>query len=319
MNTKISPIPSNEFTKSLHTMSKGGVDLPSRVLLTSIFDSLATIQIPTSESFATIPPASTSTFSNLPIPTANPIRFLPAASRNIFLTAHCLLPTTFLAALDLLEKSLVERYTTADTPTSALKVYYIRSNPPPPQSLVIPGPNFTSTSTQKSGFPKSGKSYIYEVRPAVWNCTCIAFTLAAYQRHTLLHTQNKGYGFDPDDEEAGFEEGNSSGEEQEKGIDKDDEDIENRGGEGPEFEEEEDDDEKSASDTVFDKNHWYGGIYTLNSDPTSKKKAKKSVVPICKHLLAAVLAEKCQGLFGGYVVEKVVTTDEMAEMAVLWE
>ncbi|KAF3088577.1 hypothetical protein TWF102_004953 [Orbilia oligospora] len=295
-------------------MSKGGIDLPSRVLLTSIFDSLAAIQIPTPEPSATLPPTSTSTFSNLPIPTANPIRFLPAASRNIFLTAHCLLPTTFLAALDLLEKSLVERYTTVDTPTSAPKVYYIRSNPPPPQSLVIPGPNFTSTSTQKSGFPKSGKSYIYEVRPAVWNCTCITFTLAAYQRHTLLHTQNKGYGFDPDDE-VGFEGENSFEEEQ-------DEDIENQGGNsigGEDGEEEDYGDDTSGSDGVFDKDNWYGGIYTLDSESTSKKKAKKSVVPICKHLLAAVLAEKCQSLFGGYVIEKVVTTDEMAEMAVLWE
>ncbi|KAF3145246.1 hypothetical protein TWF703_007830 [Orbilia oligospora] len=268
-------------------MSKGGIDLPSRVLLTSIFDSLAAIQIPTPEPSATLPPTSTSTFSNLPIPTANPIRLLPAASRNIFLTAHCLLPTTFLAALDLLEKSLVERYTTVDTPTSAPKVYYIRSNPPPPQSLVIPGPNFTSTSTQKSGFPKSGKSYIYE---------------------------NKGYGFDPDDE-VGFEGENSFEEEQ-------DEDIENQGGNsigGEDGEEEDYGDDTSGSDGVFDKDNWYGGIYTLDSESTSKKKAKKSVVPICKHLLAAVLAEKCQSLFGGYVIEKVVTTDEMAEMAVLWE
>ncbi|RVD82547.1 uncharacterized protein DFL_006969 [Arthrobotrys flagrans] len=300
-------------------MSKGRVDLPSRVLLISLFDSLATIQIPTSEPSATLPPASTSTFSNLPIPTANPIRFLPAASRNIFLTAHCLLPTTFLAALDLLEKSLVERYTTADTPTSAPGVYYIRSNLPPPQSLVIPGPNFTSSPSQKPGFPKSGKSYIYEVRPAVWNCTCIAFTLAAYQRHTLLHTQNKGYGFDPEDED-GFQGGNSSGEEQEKINDDKDEGVENSGGNNPEDEEREGyEDSGMTSDAVFDKNSWYGGIYTLDSESPSKNKTKKSVVPICKHLLAAVLAERCQDLFGRYVIEKVVTTDEMTEMAVLWE
>ncbi|KAK6345258.1 hypothetical protein TWF718_007183 [Orbilia javanica] len=294
-------------------MSKAGVDLPSRVLLTSVFDSLATIQLPTSE-----PP--TSTFSNIPVHLANPIRFLPTASRNIFLTAHCLLPTTFLAALDLLEKSLVERYTTADTPISAPSVYYIRSSPPPPRSLAIPGPNFTSTPTQRPGFPKSGKSYVYEVRPAVWNCTCIAFTLAAYQRHTLLHTQNKGYGFDPEDE-TGFDAGNSSGEEQEKDIDDKDEDMENNGGNNLEDEEgeESDDNERVPSDTGFDKNNWYGGIHTLGSEPTSRKGTKRSAVPICKHLLAAVLAEKCQGLFGGYIIEKVVTTDKMAEMAVLWE
>ncbi|KAK6528049.1 hypothetical protein TWF281_009306 [Arthrobotrys megalospora] len=306
-------------------MSKEGADLPSQVLLASIFDSLATIQLPTSEAAAALPPTSTSTFSNLPIPSANPIRFLPAASRNIFLTAHCLLPTTFLAALDLLEKSLVERYTTSTTPSSPTtaystpQVYYIRSNPPPPQSLAIPGPNFTSTSTSKPGFPKSGKSYIYEVRPAVWNCTCIAFTLAAYQRHTLLHTQNKGYGLDPEDE-AGFDPGrDSSGEDDVEngdgnklGVD------EEEGGVGDVMEGELDDD-RLETDAGYDKNNWYGGIYTLNSGSSGRDKTKKTVVPVCKHLLAAVLAEKCQGLFGGYVVEKVVTTGKMADMAVLWE
>ncbi|KAK6505075.1 hypothetical protein TWF481_006998 [Arthrobotrys musiformis] len=300
-------------------MSKETVDLPSRVLLTSIFDSLATIQTPTEPS-ATLPPPSTSTFSNLPLPgAANPIRFLPAASRNIFLTAHCLLPTTFLAALDLLEKSLVERYTTANTPSSTPSVYYIRSTPPPPQSLVIPRPNFTSTATQKTGLPKSGKSYRYEVRPAVWNCTCIAFTLAAYQKHTLLHTQNKGYGFDPEDED-GFGGGNGSDEEQEDTTDDKDEDIENNGGNNPEGEEGESyPDDEPTSGKTFDKGTWYGGIYTLEPESTGKKKAKKPVVPVCKHLLAAVLAERCQGLFGAYVVERVVTMEEMAEMAVLWE
>ncbi|KAK6360579.1 hypothetical protein TWF730_006718 [Orbilia blumenaviensis] len=291
-------------------MSKRGVDLPSRLLLASIFDSLAAIQI-SSDPPATLPPTAG----------VNPIRFLPAASRNIFLTAHCLLPTTFLAALDLLEKSLVERYSTADVSDSALKVYYIRSSPPPPQSLAIPGPNFTSTSTSKPGFPRSGKSYVYEVRPAVWNCTCIEFTLAAYQERSSHQMQNKGYGSDAADEAESSSGGDSSGEEQERDIGNEDDIRKNDDNKKPEDEEggSGNDQMELDADSDSDTNTWYGGIYTMGSETTSRNKLRNSVVPICKHLLAAVLAEKCQGLFGGYIVEKVVTDDIMAEMAVLWE
>ncbi|EPS37871.1 hypothetical protein H072_8377 [Dactylellina haptotyla CBS 200.50] len=296
------------------------VDLPSRVLLSSLFNSMATIELPSTGANEG-PPAGT--YGNTLTAPANPLRNLTPQSKNLFLTAHCLLPATFLAALDLLEKSLVVRYRTSDpSPHASMdvfpQVYYIRSNPPPPQNLVIPGPNFTSTTATSRSFPKSAKSYVYEVRTASWNCTCIAFTLAAYQRHTLLHTQNKGYGLD-DTEESGeqamdFERlpGNDDG------VGKGLEDMgmykENKNNE--DVTDVEWDGEVSGSG---DFNIWYGGISTLSLEAAGKGiNARGSAIPVCKHLLAAALAEKCKALFGGYVVEQVVTADEMIEKAVLW-
>jgi len=40
--------------------------------------------------------------------------------------------------------------------------------------------------------------------------------------------------------------------------------------------------------------------------------------PVCKHLLACVLVEKCKGLFGGYVTERVVGVEEAAGWAAGW-
>ncbi|KAF3914812.1 hypothetical protein ABW20_dc0102882 [Dactylellina cionopaga] len=310
------------------------VDLPSRVLLTALFDSFAAIKSTSSEA-ATVPPKST--FAGNQVVAPNPLRNLPAESRNLFLTAHCLLPVTFLAALDILEKSLVVRYTaassyisTTSSPDTSPQVYYIRSNPPPPQSLAIPGPNFTATS--KPNVPKSARSYVYEVRPSSWNCTCIAFTLTAYQRHTLLHTQNKTDRFGDesgvsDEEKVDVDSGAVVGETgptedeiQNTGVSGVNDDEENQEGNVDRTSGPDSDDDETRSESGAGKNIWYGGVSTLTSDATgTRRKAKRLVVPVCKHLLAAVLAEKCKGLFGGYVVEKVVTADEIAEMAVLWE
>ncbi|KAF8477290.1 hypothetical protein BDZ91DRAFT_843975 [Kalaharituber pfeilii] len=45
-----------------------------------------------------------------------------------------------------------------------------------------------------------------------------------------------------------------------------------------------------------------------------------SSIPVCKHLLAAVLAERCPNLFGPYVREKRgVAREEMAEKACWWD
>ncbi|KAK6543007.1 hypothetical protein TWF694_006938 [Orbilia ellipsospora] len=308
-------------------------DLPSQVLLTSLFNTMASLQPTTIES-RTGPP--TSTFTPKPtLPSPNPLRNLPPQSRNIFLTAHCLLPTSFLAALDLLEKSLVVRYTcktSTSDPTSedehededdVPRVYYIRSNPPPPQNLAIPGPNFTAATTVKA-LPKSAKSYVYEVRPSSWNCTCIAFTLAAYQRHTLLHTQNKGYGLDVEgsgEEMVDLEE-MTSGEARLGG-----DGIEGTGisGQDGQNDRSESDDEASGLESDdetgdSDEGLWYGGTNTMKTDLNGRHNTGKGhTVPVCKHLLAAVLAERCKGLFGRYVVEEVVSADEMVEKAVLWE
>ncbi|KAJ6260562.1 hypothetical protein Dda_4788 [Drechslerella dactyloides] len=313
------------------------VDLPSRTLLTALFDAIAAI--PPQPQAPPPPPSRRS------LPPPNPLRNLSPHSRNLFLTAHCLLPATFLEALNLLEKSLVVRYsTTADIPPTLPQVYYIRSNPPPPESLVIPGPNFTATTSKPKN--NSAKSYIYEVRPAAWNCTCIAFTLAAYQRHTLLHNQNKGYGYNPspidafDDEddnsadvetadgniaigETGGDNSDAAEDEIEATGDTDD-GAKDDGKENTVSQLPAEDDTGSVEseeylDEVGDENVWYGGVHTLYGTAAKSRGRKSGTVPVCKHLLAAVLAERCASLFGEYVIEKVVSADEMAEMAVLWD
>ncbi|EWC46536.1 hypothetical protein DRE_04259 [Drechslerella stenobrocha 248] len=316
------------------------VDLPARTLLTALFDSIAAIDIPPPPRAA--PPPST----HRALPPPNPLRNLPAQSRNLFLTAHCLLPTTFLEALSLLEKDLVVRYT-VDTPAPcppSSHIYYIRSTPPPPASLAIPGPNFTAKPVAASPQPKGAKSYVYEVRPAAWNCTCIAFTLATYQRHKLLHTQNKEYGNsgaeNSDNKDAENAENLGASEGGGSGGDDNDDDIENTGrsgqttygGNGPgsqgvdiesdtKYNEEYlDSDAEDYQKAAQDGTGWYGGVHTLSHDAGRRPGSKGGGgVPVCKHLLAAVLAERCSGLFGGYVVERVVSVEEMAEMAVLWD
>ncbi|KAK6359759.1 hypothetical protein TWF696_000898 [Orbilia brochopaga] len=316
------------------------LDLPARTLLTALLDAIAAIPPPP---HAPPPPPSRRAY-----PPPNPLRSLPPQSRNLFLTAHCLLPTTFLEALSLLEKSLVVRYSTVSsstTPPSMPQVYYIRSNPPPPESLAIPGPNFTAPASKPKN--SNAKSYVYEVRPAAWNCTCITFTLAAYQRHTLLHTQNKGYGYNPSPIDAFDNEGDGAVEDAENldgniisndtggdDIGAAEDEIEATGvtdvedkGEGKEnIQSPADGNTESAEldddyldEEENDESIWYGGVHTLHNAAAKNRGMKGGTVPICKHLLAAVLAERCVNLFGEYVVEKVVTADEMAEMAVLWE
>ncbi|KAL5373801.1 hypothetical protein DPSP01_012418 [Paraphaeosphaeria sporulosa] len=44
----------------------------------------------------------------------------------------------------------------------------------------------------------------------------------------------------------------------------------------------------------------------------------EGIPPVCKHLLACVLAERCAGLFGGYVEERAVSVEEAAGWAAGW-
>ncbi|KAH7073789.1 hypothetical protein BKA63DRAFT_40612 [Paraphoma chrysanthemicola] len=53
---------------------------------------------------------------------------------------------------------------------------------------------------------------------------------------------------------------------------------------------------------------WTFGGTTLGDD----------MAPVCKHLLACVLVEKCGGLFGGFVEERHVSVEEVAGWAAGW-
>ncbi|PVI01992.1 hypothetical protein DM02DRAFT_613302 [Periconia macrospinosa] len=56
----------------------------------------------------------------------------------------------------------------------------------------------------------------------------------------------------------------------------------------------------------------FGGLSLQDGSDTS------AAAPVCKHLLACVLAERCEGLFGAFVVDRVVGVEEAAGWAAGW-
>ncbi|KAH7089644.1 hypothetical protein FB567DRAFT_306998 [Paraphoma chrysanthemicola] len=62
-----------------------------------------------------------------------------------------------------------------------------------------------------------------------------------------------------------------------------------------------------AKDGGYEDGWTFGGI-SLGDD----------MAPVCKHLLACVLVEKCGGMFGGFVEERVVSVEEAAGWAAGW-
>ncbi|KAI5819078.1 hypothetical protein BZA77DRAFT_176779 [Pyronema omphalodes] len=118
------------------------MDAPStRALISSIIQQLS--------SFTT---GATKDFSNL-----------PPKAQQLLVTLHCLLPTTLLPALDLLDRELVIRVSDTTTPEPQ-RAYYVQSAAP-------------VNSTGKF----SARLVRYEVRLRPWNCTCASFTFAAYK------------------------------------------------------------------------------------------------------------------------------------------
>jgi len=66
---------------------------------------------------------------------------------------------------------------------------------------------------------------------------------------------------------------------------------------------------KQSNDKVKDEGmEWIFGGISLGDD----------MPPVCKHLLACVLAERCKGLFGGFVEERDVSVEEAAGWAAGW-
>ncbi|RPB00011.1 hypothetical protein L873DRAFT_1805792 [Choiromyces venosus 120613-1] len=165
-------------------------------------------------------------------PPSNPLKSVPASARQLFMSLHCLLPSAFLPALDLLDKSLVTRYTI----DSGKSVYYVKST----QSL------------SRGKFSTAGP--VYEVRTKAWSCSCSGFAFSAFGALGV------------------WEEG-----EQEVSV----------GGGGGE-------------------DGWRWGGKIRGGSP-----------PVCKHLVACVLAERCSEMLGEYVIEKRVGLEELVEMAYL--
>ena len=226
------------------------------------------------------------TLSSLPSPgttlPANPLASAaaPAELKSLLLTLHALFPHELLPALDLLDRRLLTRLIprtaaaaelagTESAPTEIgdrnAAVYYVQS------AALAPSADADGAAAER-GFRGRGRprrndaelgagSRKYEVRLRAWNCSCPAFTFAAFG--------GGARGAAGEGTEVGVGEGGGQGE------------------------------------WVWGGDGSFGGL------------RRGGEAPVCKHLLACVLVERC-GVLGGFVEERVVGWDEMAGWAARW-
>lgn len=259
-----------------------------------------------------LPPLSLpSTIASPPAsPSSNPHPLEPS-QKPLFLTLHCLFPNELLPALDLLDRRLVTRFVLQDETISASN----RGNPHSKQPLLshVAGnasspPSFNldsdiqephheskvqktvyyvrsshSRSRFASKHSKSSTSSTegvhYEVRLQAWNCTCAAFAFAAFSGEW---ERPPDLGLEHVDVHGLGSDGNggSGGNDSVLGGEP------TNGGDG--------------------RDRWKIGGVTIGED-----------IPVCKHLLACVLAERIQGL-GAFVEERIVGREELAGWAAGW-
>ncbi|KAG7010170.1 mitochondrial GTP/GDP carrier protein 1 [Physcia stellaris] len=231
-----------------------------------------------------VSPTTTFIYSHLaptsPSSTPHP---LEPHQKPLFLTLHCLFPNELLPALDLLDRKLVTPENTSTPPPDPDK------QTPPTKSKVqktvyyVRSSHTHSRSRFASKYNKSSISSTegihYEVRLRAWNCTCAAFAFAAFSAELER----------PPIVVMGDEDGRGWGNDSAGGSGGNDCMLTGEpanGGDG--------------------RGRWKFGGVTLGED-----------VPVCKHLLACVLAERVEGL-GNYVEERIVGREELAGWAAGW-
>ena len=263
--------------------------------------------------------------------TSNPLFNTAATSQNTksaFLTLHSLFPHDFLPALDLLDRGLVTRFILTGDSEASEQLEPDRggggssddhgdkndnnearteeilqdenraeqrphTQPEPPanhakskrkrkQTVVyqVRSAQRSKPSSSRSEYSTSTTTTTgasYEVRLKAWNCSCPAFAFAALPVDAA-------------------ENGNSDG-----GIGEDEDDDVGYGLAGNESH------TTTATHNGEDETAWLGfGGLTRGKD-----------VPVCKHLLACVVADRCQG-FEQLVEEKEVGVEEIAGWAAGW-
>jgi hypothetical protein len=127
---------------------------------------------------------------------SNPLCALEPSDRRLVTTLHAIFPAHVLPAFDLLDRRLVTRLIVQNNPRSTIPV---RAAPPAETDLsprrgedkhegIRDGPNhqvYLVQSAQEHGRASrvpvtSSESGPYTVRLKSWNCTCAAFTFAAF-------------------------------------------------------------------------------------------------------------------------------------------
>lgn len=234
----------------------------------------------------------------------NPLRGLPKEKRNTLLTLQLLYPNELLPALDLLDRDLVTKLrlqqprepttddqsaqgaATADQtkPPDLTPIYYVRSA----QSTN------SSTHASKSRFrdPIASTTH-YEVRTSSWSCSCPAFAFSAFPPHhpkpsSLQSSSHIGVQYPRVLQLPQFRPEAQAQSQSEKIADQENVDPE-------------------ATRAAEERNEEWCAGGLANGDG----------VPICKHLLACVLAERT-GLLGGIVKEREVSLEEMVGWAAGW-
>jgi hypothetical protein len=106
------------------------------------------------------------------------VHSLPETVRTSLIVLDQIYPQLLLSSLDLLDNSLVTRYTLAQETTVHAKpppIYYVRSSQIRPSRYSAP-------------IPRS----VYEVRPAAWHCTCPSFTFSAFSSRNTFDPFERG-------------------------------------------------------------------------------------------------------------------------------
>lgn len=213
-------------------------------------------------------------------PTTNPLKQASPADRSVLLTLHVLFPNELLSALDLLDRDLVTRF----VPLSESEV------PPPGSEQDIKAAQdtnmgqdaSTTAEDQNSDTRKTTQDYrhsIYYVRSAQQTTSNSRFRdPMASTTHYEVRTSSWSCSC-PAFTFSAFPAKPSD------------------------YEGEEADDSGAAEE---EEQEWVVGGLSLGQD-----------VPMCKHLLACVLAER-GGMFGGYVKTREVSVEELAGWAAGW-
>ncbi|KAI1323456.1 hypothetical protein F5Y16DRAFT_403365 [Xylariaceae sp. FL0255] len=263
----------------------------------------------------------------------NPLRQIPPAYRPLLTTLHVLYPSTFLPALDLLDRHLVTRVvlkkdsserqqqnqhqldleleeeeeeedTHAQSPVSnrtekkrrqpSVLYHLVRSAAA--AAHTTKGKGSDNNKNNNSG----GGTQAYIVRTQAWSCSCAVFAFAAFPPLPLLPPKP------PADKKKSTGAGSPGGYEISPSTTMRNWDREQRntGEEGQEEEEAE---------------TWeFGGLSADGKDSDAEVEGggsiqgRSEIVPCCKHLLACVLAERWAGMLGTYVQERVVSREEAA-------
>lgn len=130
-----------------------------------------------------------------------------------------------------------------------------------------------------TGFNDAG-SLTYTVRLKSWNCSCAAFAFESFPGYSIAGGQKPWLDLS----------GESDADQDEENKRRDGQSGENGEGDG-------------GKDGEWE----FGG---LSSDGKGEGEGVK--VPVCKHLIACLLAERWEGVLGSYVKERVVGREEMA-------